>query len=166
VVEARLAVVETHVEYMRAAVDEIRATQLEIRDAQLKAAAADHARKSLVVKIASVCGTGFGLVGSGVGWLVSHGKIPLALALLLYAAPVSAQRAPQLGEPAVRAWVLKIKACPQGKGMCKMPKPWPVGSQAACEIAERSIREALPLMPPGLNVTLECLVVRDETIGS
>jgi hypothetical protein len=164
-VEARLAVVETHVQYMRQAVDEIRATQLEIRDQQLKAAAADQARKSVVVKIASVCGTGFGLVGSGVGWLLSNGKLPLAIALLFLASPVAAQRAPQADELAVRAWVLKIKACPQGKGMCKMRRA-PVGSQAACEISERSIREALPLMPPGLNVTLECLVERDATINS
>ena len=156
--EARLAVVETHVEYMREAIDEIRATQLEIRDQQLKAAAADQARKSVVVKIASVTGTAMGLVGSGLGWALSHGKLPLAIAavMLLSAQPVPAEeQAPVVG------WYMKIKACPAHgrKGICKWRKATMPG-QFACEAKQQAILDQLP---PGAVVEIECLVIRDET---
>lgn len=166
--EARLAVVETHVEYMREAIDDIRATQLEIRDQQLKAMAADQARRSVVVKIASVTGTGFGLVGSAIGWAISHGKLPIALALAaamgLHAPDAVAQLAPQPDAAFLKGWVLQIKACPV-KGMCKMRRA-SMGAQAACELAEHTIRESLPLMPPGLTVDLDCYPERGDMTRS
>ena len=157
--EARLAVVETHVEYMREAIDEIRATQLEIRDQQLKAAAADQARKSVVVRIASVTGTAMGLVGSAAGWAISHGKLPLAIAMfvLLAAQPVPAEEQ----APPVVGWYMKIKVCPAHgrKGICKWGKATMPG-QLACEAKQRA---SLDLLPPGAVVEIECLVIRDET---
>ena len=155
--EARLAVVETHVEYMREAIDEIRATQLEIRDQQLKAAAADHARKSVVVKIASVTGTAMGLVGSAAGWAISHGKLPLAIAMFVL---LSAQPAPAEEQAPVVGWYMKIKACPAHgqEGVCKWRKD--AMPQFACESRRTTI---FALLPPDAVVEIECLIERDET---
>src|SRR5215213_1388422 len=138
---------------MREAIDEIRATQLEIRDQQLKAAAADQARKSVVVKIASVTGTAMGLVGSAAGWAISHGKLPLAIAMfVLLAAPAPAEElAPAVG------WYMKVKTCPK-KGICKWRKA--AMPQFACEGRRTTI---FALLPPDAVVEIECLIERDET---
>jgi len=162
--EARLAVVETHVEYMREAIDEIRATQLEIRDQQLKAAAADQARKSVVVKIASVTGTAFGLVGSAVGWALSHGKLPLAIAaygVLLYSAPAVAQRVQQPDDPMAYRWYAEIKVCSAGR--CRTVNRLQDGA-AACEVTTRALHERVPLMTPRTPFTVDtrCLVDRSD----
>ena len=162
--EARLAVVETHVEYMREAIDEIRATQLEIRDQQLKAAAADQARKSVVVKIASVTGTAFGLVGSAVGWALSHGKLPLAIAaygVLLYSAPAVAQRVQQPDDPMAYRWYAEIRVC--SGGLCRTVNRLQ-DSAAACEVITKALHERVPLMTPGTPFTVDtrCLIDRSD----
>jgi hypothetical protein len=164
-VQARLAVVETHVEYLREAVDQIRATQLEIRDQQLAANAAEKARQAMVVKIASVTGTGFGLVGSAIGWLISHGKLPvgtLALFLLLGPPPALAQRVPQPGEPTAARWVLLVRACPP-HGRCKERRAYQA-SQAGCETVQHRLLDRVPLMQPRIRLTVSanCLVERDD----
>jgi len=163
-VEARLAVVETHVAYMRAAIDEMRATQLEIRDAQITGAAADQARKSMVVRIASVTGTAMGLVGSAVGWAISHGKLPLALVaygVLLYSAPAVAQRVPQSGDPLAFRWYAEVKVCAAGK--CRTVNRLQ-GGAAACEVATRALHARVPLMRPETPFTVDtrCLMDRDD----
>ena len=162
--EARLAVVETHVEYLRAAVDEIRATQLEIRDAQITGAAADQARKGMVVRIASVTGTAMGLVGSAVGWAISHGKLPLVVAaygVLLYSAPAVAQRVQQPGEQMAYRWYAEIKVCSAGK--CRTVNRLQ-GGAAACEVATRALHARVPLMQPEIPFTIDtrCLMDRDD----
>jgi len=162
--EARLAVVETHVEYMREAIDEIRATQLEIRDQQLRSVAADQARKSVVVRIASVTGTAMGLVGSAVGWAISHGKIPLALVaygVLLYSAPALAQSVPQPGDPLAFRWYAEVKVCSASK--CRTVNRLQ-GGAAACELATRALHERVPLMRPTAPFTVDtrCLMDRDD----
>jgi uncharacterized membrane protein len=166
--EARLAVVETHVEYLREAVDEIRATQLEIRDAQIIGAAADKARKSTVVRIASVTGTAMGLVGSVVGWAVSHGKLPLAIAaygVLLYSAPAVAQRVQQPDDPMAFRWYAEIKVCSRGR--CHTVNRLQDGA-AACEVATRALHERVPLMRPQTPFTVDtrCLMDRSDLLPS
>ena len=162
--EARLAVVETHVEYMRDAIDEIRATQLEIRDQQLRSVAADQARKSVVVRIASVTGTAMGLVGSVVGWAISHGKLPLVIAaygVLLYSAPAVAQSVQQPGDPLAHRWYAEIKVCSGGR--CRIVNRLQ-GGAAACEVATRALHDRVPLMQPSTPFTVDtrCLMDRDD----
>src|SRR5215216_5277486 len=158
-IEERLARLEVHMEYVHPTIREMRATQLEIRDTQIADKAASGARNKMLVRVGSVMATAGGVVGSLVGWMISHGwvKLPLAFAaVLMLPTTARAQLAPQPTDLPVVEWAMLIKIC-AGEA-CKEHRR-EVASQSACEVLRAILLLRVPLMEttPPLKVSAECL---------